>query len=253
MAPLITHLVVGERVHHQLGWFGPSDYGAFLLGCILVDVHLCSPIHRRETHFSERLDRHGVNAFHRSCANFLGRLDSLLVRSWDELTSEEHAFAAGYLCHLAADEEWKRFDVETLERRGIQWWRELTVPGDVILTAFDVLSSELYRDHAAVVSALGGASVPNVLTHISHGVLEGLWSQVKAHAMDGRTVASYLQMLGELGKTEAEVRAAEREHQVYFDEAVQLVGSFFGGAESRIDAMVQRSVAITPRLWDGTG
>jgi hypothetical protein len=53
VAPLITHLVVGERVYRQLDWFGPADHGAFLLGWILVDVHLCSPIHRRETHFAD--------------------------------------------------------------------------------------------------------------------------------------------------------------------------------------------------------
>ena len=253
MAPLITHLVVGERVHQQLGWFGPADYGPFLLGCILVDVHLCSPIHRRDTHFAERLGRHGPNAFHRSCANFLGRLDSLLVRPWDELTTGEQAFTAGYLCHLAADEEWKRFDVETLQRLGIRWWRELAVPGDVILTAFDVLGTALYRDYAGVVSVLGGASVPDVLAHIPHGVLEQLWSRVKAHAMDGRTVASYLQMLGGMGKTDGEVRAAELEHQVYFDDAVELVGSFFGGAQSRVDAMVARSLEVAPYLWDGPG
>jgi hypothetical protein len=250
VAALITHLVVGERVYQRLGWFGPGDYGPFLLGCVLVDVHLCCRIRRRETHFAERLDRDGPHAVHKSCANFIGRLDQLLARPWEALARGERAFISGYLCHLAADEEWKRFDVETLQRLGFRWWRELAVPGDVILTPFDVLSSALYRDHAAVTSALDGASVPDVLTHIPHRFLEGLWSRVKAHAMDGRTVSSYLQMQRGLGKTEGEVRAAEQEHAVYFDQAVELVGSFFGGAPSRIDAMVGRSLEAAPRLRD---
>jgi hypothetical protein len=49
MAPLITHLVVGERVFAQLRQFDSAAYGPFLLGCILVDVHGFSNIDRRVT------------------------------------------------------------------------------------------------------------------------------------------------------------------------------------------------------------
>ena len=36
MAPLTTHLVIGERVFAQLKQFEAADYGAFLLGCVIL-------------------------------------------------------------------------------------------------------------------------------------------------------------------------------------------------------------------------
>jgi len=62
MASLITHLVVGERVFAQLRQFGEKEYGAFLLGCVLVDVHGFSDVDRRVTHFVGRLEDDGVDA-----------------------------------------------------------------------------------------------------------------------------------------------------------------------------------------------
>ena len=105
MASFVTHMVIGEQVFAELPGFDPADYGAFLLGCVLVDVHAFYDVDQRTTHFAERFDERGVDAFNRSCSNFLTQLDSLLVRPWRKLTSAERAFIAGYLCHLAADEE----------------------------------------------------------------------------------------------------------------------------------------------------
>ena len=39
MAPLTTHVVIGERVFGPSRQFDRADYGAFLLGCVLVDVN----------------------------------------------------------------------------------------------------------------------------------------------------------------------------------------------------------------------
>ena len=119
MAPVTTHLVIGERVFPQLLQLEPADFGAFLLGCVMVDVHAFSSIDRRTTHFADRFDKHGAYAFDRSCTNFVDQLDDLLVRSWDELTCTEQAFVAGNLCHLAADENWKQFVWDVLHDLGI--------------------------------------------------------------------------------------------------------------------------------------
>jgi hypothetical protein len=70
--------VVGERVYQQLGWFGPADYGAFLLGFILVDVHLCSPIGRRRTRFADAVALVG-SLFGGAQA----RLDAMVARSME--------------------------------------------------------------------------------------------------------------------------------------------------------------------------
>ena len=56
MAPLVTHLVIGERVFAQSPQFDSADYGPFLLGCVLVDVNNFSGMDRRRTHFVGRLE-----------------------------------------------------------------------------------------------------------------------------------------------------------------------------------------------------
>ena len=194
MAPLVTHLVVGERVFAQLER-SSDEYGSLLLGCVLVDVHGFSDVDRRRTHFVGRLEEDGTDAFNKSCANFLDQLDDLLLRPWSELTNTEQAYVAGYLCHLAADEDWKRFGWSILHAMGIASLADIPVPGDVIMTAFDVLSSKMYVDLPAVVSALKDVSIPNVLTHVPHESLRAMWDISKEHVLNGDTPESYFEML----------------------------------------------------------
>jgi len=248
MASTITHLVIGERVFAQLQQSDPAYYGAFLLGCVLVDVHRCGAIDRRTTHFAERGVENSVDAFNGSCSNFLTQLDSLLVRPWSKLTSAERAFVAGYLCHLAADEEWQRFDVHTIHTLGIQWWLDLPVPPGVVFSAFDTLSSELYNDPLVISQVLDEVSVPNVLTHIPYSALQAWWDVIKPRAMDGSSIESRFEELRRLGKTDAEIQVARHEHEVYWENAVALVQSFFGGVRPRVHAMVRRSLETVPLL-----
>jgi hypothetical protein len=248
MAPLVTHLVVGERTFAWLQRFGPADYGLFLLGCVLVDVHGFSDIDRRRTHFVGRLEEDGVDAFNRSCVSFLNRLDGLLLRPWGELTRAERAFIAGYLCHLAEDEDWKWFGWDILRTTGLQSLADFPVPGEVFMTAFDVLSSELYVDFPAVVSALSGATIPNILRHVPYDALQTMWGLVKEHVMDGRRPESYFEMLKRLGKTKTEIQEVIRQHDVYWESAIASIHSL-GGVEPRIQAGVRRSLEVVPRLW----
>lgn len=248
MAPLVTHLVIGERVFAQLQQFDDQEYGSFLLGCVLVDVHGFSHIDRRRTHFAGRLDEDGVDAFSRSCANFLSQLDGLLLPPWSELAGAGQAFVAGYLCHLAVDEDWKRFGWDILHAMGIASLADLPVPGDVVMTAFDVLSSQMHVDFPAIVSVLNGVSIPNVMTHVPHDVFQAMWDIVEEHVMSGGTPESYFEMLRRLGKTSAEIQAVRQQHEAHWEDAVELIQNF-GGVQPRIQAMVQRSLETIPRLW----
>lgn len=245
---MVTHLVVGERVFAQLRQFGEKAYGAFLLGCVLVDVHGFSDVDRRVTHFVGRLEEDGVDAFNKSCTNFLSQLGDVLLCPWSELASTERAFVAGYLCHLAVDEDWKRFGWDILRATGLKSLADFPVPGEVFLTAFDVLSSEMYLDFPAIALALEKASIPNVLTYIPYDTLQTMWAIVKEHVMDGRTPESYFQMLERAGKTSAEIQAVRREHDVYWEDAVTVIHDL-GGAELRIQTGVQRSLEMAPCLW----
>ena len=62
-------------------------------------------------------------------------------------------------------------------------------------------------------------------------------------------IESYFEVLQRLGKTDVEIQIARYEHEVHWEDAVALVQDFFGGAQPRIQAMVQRSLETTPRLW----
>ena len=249
MAPTITHLVIGERVFPHLGGLDSTNYGAFLLGCILVDVHCVSDLQRRTTHFSDRFRRDGAGAYDRSCAAFLEQLDGVLVRPWDRLTSEEQAFIAGYYCHLAADENWKRFDVEVMATQGIRWWVDLPVPVGVLMSAFQTLSAELYLDSAAVSLALGAAKIPDVFTHVSQETFRSMWDGFKRPVMDGDVLGMWFGFLEGIGKTEEEIRAERRAHEERWEDAVSLIGDFFGGVESGIETMVERSLLAMPQLF----
>jgi hypothetical protein len=206
-------------------------------------------IARRDTHFAERLVGDGANAFHQSCANFLGRCDALLRRPWHGLTNAERAFVAGYLCHLAADEDWKQFDWLTLQREGIYWWTDLPVPGNVIVTVFDVLSKELFIDFPAVSSALRDVAVPDPFTHVPLELFQATWKVTRVHILNNSTLESFLELLRRLGKTDAQIETERRQHDRYWQDAVDLIHKGFGGVPSRVEAMVQRALDTVPRLW----
>jgi hypothetical protein len=248
MAPLVTHLVVGERVFTQLQRLDDGSYGSFLLGCLLVDVNHFGDVDRRRMHFIGGLEKDGADALNEGCANFLSRLDGLLLRPWRALTGKEQAFVAGYLCHLAADEVWKWLSWHMLRALGIRSLAELPVPGEVVMTVFSVLSSEMFLDFAAVVSALKDVSVPNVLAHVSHDVLRQMWGVVKGPMLNGRTRESYFEMLRRKGKTRAEIEAARHQHDVHWDDAVALIHDI-GGVEPGVQAGVRRSLETVPLLW----
>ena len=249
MAATITHLLIGERVFPYFRQFSPVDFGAFLLGCILVDVHVCSAVSRRTTHFSDGLEINGPYSLQRSCTNFLSQLDKLLLRPWDRLSSNEQAFVAGYLCHLAADEEWKRFDRDSVQVLGLRWWADLPMPANIIITAFEMLTSEFYINRAAVTAALTGAVIPNVFNHIPHEVFQATWEIVKAPAIEGSLPETYFVMLERLGKPASEIQSVRQQLSQYQGDALAVIQTRLGGVEPRIQAMLKRSLEVLPCLW----
>jgi len=250
MAPLITHLVIGERVFRQLRHLNPTStiYGSYLLGCLLVDVNHFSDVDRRQTHFVGRLDEDGADAFEKSCANFLSQLDSSLSRPWDELTPREQAFVAGYLCHLAADETWKAFTWRLLQTLDITSWVDFPVPGEVVLTVVSVLSSRVLTDPRAVTAALNDASIPHVLTHVPHDAFQNMWDITQAYALDGRTRESYFEMLERAGKTGAEIETARQQHDLHWEDATTLIHEA-GGVEPYIQNASGHAARVVSRLW----
>jgi hypothetical protein len=247
MAPLVTHLVIGERVFTQLPQFGSADYGAFLLGCLLVDVNGFSDIDRRLTHFAGRLSEDGEGPLEKSCIRFLKQLDALLVRPYGRLENPQRAFVAGYLCHLAADEAWKAFGWNLMRRLGITSLAALPVPAEAITTVCSVLSAGMLVDFPSVTSALTDVQVPDVFTHVPHAAFQRMWSIVREHVLDGGTLESYFALLRRNGLSSAEVRAARHQHALHWDNAIDLLRDI-GGIEPIIWAADHRSVETLPLL-----
>ena len=254
MAAHTTHLVVGERVFPQIAplatWPRKRQvYGAFLLGCVLVDVHVFSDIDRQRTHLRDGLYGKGDLAFDKSCIRFLRALAGLLARPWQALRPEEQAFVAGYLCHLATDEAWMAFCWRILDQLGLERWSALPVPGGVLMTAYHVLSRALFRDFAAVAEALVAAPIPQAMTHVPHEAFVHAWQIARAHILEGHTPGSYLRMLERMGAGEAEVRAARAAHEAHWEAALAFARAQENLASIVADA-VRRSVDTIPRLWD---
>jgi len=253
MATFVTHLVIGERVFARLKQehcpIQESEYGAFLLGCMLVDVNNFNGMDRRETHFVGRLEQDGQDAFRKSCANFVAQLDALLVRPWSDLTPAAQAFVTGYLCHLAADEAWKQRSWEWQRSQASNPPTDPIAPVGVLLTAFDAASTKTYRDSAAIASALTAAAVPHALTHIPHADLVEMWDTIRAHVLDGQVPDSYFKLLQRMGKSKARIERIRREYDLYWQQAVSLLQKM-GGVEPILRDSVERSMRIIPHLWD---
>ncbi len=250
MAPLVTHLVIGERVLSKLRYIEltPAARGAFLLGCMLVDVHGFSDIDRRQTHFIGRLEEDGPAAFQKSCANFMSQLDTLLVRPWNDLAEAEQAFIAGYLCHLAADEPWKELGWALLQKFEIASLNELPVPGEVSMTAYDVLIQQQFEDFAAIISTLNQATIPNVLAHIPHQTLQRMWDIARPHVLAGGTPESYFSLLERNGMSPMDIEPTRQQHATYWNEALAMIYDL-GGVEPYLQAAVGRALQVMPQLW----
>jgi hypothetical protein len=243
-------LVIGERVSVTVQHLrsSPLVYGAFLLGCVLVDANNYYGLERHQTHFMKLSNGEGEGTPRGSCASFLNQLNSLLLRRWGTLTEPEQAFVAGYLCHLAADEAWLEVSWGLLQELGLKAWDDLPVPAEVMLVTFNELSQELSEDLPLIASALKGAAIPKVFAHVPQGAFQRMWDLAQAYVLDGGRLEAYLTLLESQGKAYTEIQAVRQHGEGYCQGATALVKEA-GGIERFIRAAVSRAVQVVPRLW----
>jgi hypothetical protein len=255
MAPLNMHVVVGEQVFPKIPFLAAHSglYGPFLLGCIVVDINGFCPFPQpptySRTHFVERRDAIGPLSCAKSCENFLAQLPSLVVRPLPLLTNVESAFLAGYLCHLAVDEEWKHHDWHLIHERGINVWKELLVPGSVLLTAFATVSQDAFQDLPAVRAALRHVTIPDILTHISHTELVAMWDLVKELILGTNIAESFFQVRQAQGISIDDAATLRKDHAQYWDEAMAAIEEYLGHPKTRLPRMTRRAVEVIPQLF----
>ncbi len=250
MGPLLSHLLTGERVFGRLVHLDqcPATYGLFLLGCVIPDVSgVLRSIRRPVTHFWGPPDAQGQRSDRDYCDNLLRQLDNVLVQPWRTLERTGQAFVAGYLCHLAADEEWKEF------RRRLQdaWvnscsdspWRE-----GVVYSVVSIQSREMFAGIAEVTAAVDGVTVPDLFTHVPYLSFQQMWQVAREYLLDGKTLESYFQMLARAGRPEAEIEENRQRHLLHWDRSVALVAAT-GGVADYVDGAVKRAIQEVPRLW----
>jgi hypothetical protein len=249
MAPILTHLVVGERIFPQIAapLPTPEAHGAFLLGCILVDVNSFEPaIARRVTHFIGPKDQVGRRSFTDSSRNFIQQQARLLRRPWQALTAAEQAFVAGYLCHLAADESWKLTSDRWWERLGVDSVKDFPMPPDVFLTAFSVLSGATLVDPDAVAALLAQSTIPDVLTHVTLADFERTWQIVQPYALEN-TPEAYFELRARQGQSAAEVDRVRQSHARYWELALTLIRDL-GGVEPYLQLATEHALQAISRL-----
>ena len=248
MATLLTHGRIGELVFPHLPQLELAVYDSFLLGCMLVDIHILNPAYRATTHFYFEDPIATANG-RGSGYHFLAQLDDLLLRPWQALTAAEQAFTAGYLCHLAADEVWKQLDRESIQLHGLRWWRDLPVPSGVTLRVFEEII--LFGENApAFPKTLSEAQVPDIFKHVPYSALQALWALVQPYLRAGGTRPAYLELLARMGAVNPEIQGGMQAYEQHAGEAVGVIERYLGGTEARMEAMVSRAVAQTPRLWE---
>jgi hypothetical protein len=247
MPPLTTHLVIGERVFRKFTQFDSLQpaYGAFLLGCLLVDVNGFSDIDRSITHFdNDHFGPHPCGA-----NNFMDQLEGLLIYPWTDLCNEGKAFVLGYFCHLAADEEWKLGNHKLRDAIGVQRLSQL-IPVDVILTEFDVQSNGMFLDSSTLHKALENARIPNVLTHVPHVTFQRMWEIIQTHVLIQSSPDTFVEMIIRNGATPEEADKARQEHKQYHEKADAMIDDFFGGVRPRTETMINYTIAKMPAFWE---
>ncbi len=247
MPPLLTHLVVGERTLPHLEQIRSEDHGTFLLGCLLADTNSFTEISRRTTHLVGRLEEDGARAYTESCPRFLAQQATLLRQPWSRLDAAGRAFAAGYLCHLAADERWKALGARIQAQLNITTMADLPIPGDVLLTAFSVLSYPLFEDLPAILMALDEAHIPEVFTHVQIDEFERAWWVMKPALPLGSSPELFYTMLERCGTSKERLREVREQHARHWDEALAFSRTF--EPETFVTEAIDHALEVLPDLF----
>ena len=250
MPASINHLVVGEIVWKKLYSDWPAEIqGAFLAGCLLVDVHGFNDIDRRCTHFVGRVEEDGEIAFQQSCTNFLHEVDNLMKHPWSRLTPIEKFFVAGYLCHLAVDECWKKLGWQLFQRFGITSWDDFPVAADVNVITFDFLSRGQWIDPPELGAVLENIIIPDVFTHVPVEVFRKQWYVSRDYVAAGGTPEAYFGMLERAGRSSSELAETRQRYEKNWDMGIDFIYEI-GGVIPFIKDAVERTRQVLPQLKD---
>jgi hypothetical protein len=264
MAAFLTHLVVGERVWHELDGVQASgdDYGSFLFGCLAPDVDkLCTGLEQATTHF---LPKDGAGTFvWRRSQHFLDHQRRFLRAPFRVLEAAERALVMGYLCHVATDEITGRLALSTIDHFAASG---VPLPNvDAILSVMDPRFWAMASDPEGVAHALAAATIPEgTLPFVPPGYLPAMHQIVLPQVREGGGMIPFLNMVrrqrqwmrhGQIGDgikdivLEAELAAYSQEIEADMPAAARLVDGM--ALEQFVDDAVDHSCQRIHVLLDG--
>jgi hypothetical protein len=244
----ITHAVVGEYVRRKLfPLLSIENRGSFYGGCILIDVHAFNNIDRRITHFVETIEEDGQNTYLQSCNKFIKDYKELISSPWDKIGSYEKYFMAGYLCHLAADETWRKWGLQIYKELGLNSWSEFPVLGDYGLATFDFLSNQLFSNKKEFIKEIDGLEIPNILNHIPYQYFQKQWYICEDYVYSDGSIKPYIEALVRAGKTEREIENIRTTCIDNWERAINFYMKI-GGVKNYIQNSMIRSIEVLNKL-----
>lgn len=242
MAPYITHLVVAERTYEQL-WVGDGRLGEFLYGSIVPDVSAePNALTNRDTHFVGSYREDGRAVFSQSTAAFLAQYEVFTTKPPSAWSSTERAFLEGYLCHLSADEAWRRLLIPywqaNRERYALEHYH-------VAITILDQRSVARLRSRSRVLEALRNGTGIDILKFIDPLQGEDFKQRVCDYLAAGGGIEAFLKLAQGTGESEAWIQGRHRLFLEHRDQTKRLLeelptGSFFSMAVEHSLEMIER-------------
>ena len=252
MAPFNTHFLIAEQlwpaVRTMTTWPEPDNeinYGQFCFGCIAVDVDKVSPLlTQKDTHFFDRTGQYELMATHRS-AMFVREQAAFLSRPFGQLWPEAQAFALGYLCHLCVDEVSKyMWNHQT-------WLKFRNVGPGPAFAALDETARRRIRNYRAIVQALDGVSVVDIIPSIPLADLEATLRGIQTFVRAGSTENQFMALVDMFDKPNPTERQAKRQSfranidtartQAHFFQFDTLIEASLSRSRQRLDELVSGS------------
>jgi hypothetical protein len=244
----ITHAVVGEYVRRELfPLLSIDNRGSFYGGCILIDVHAFNNIDRQITHFVGTIEEDRQNTYLKSCNKFIKDYKNLISSPEGNIGIYEKYFIAGYLCHLAADETWRKWGLQIYRELGLNSWSEFPVLGDYGLATFDFLSNQLFSNKEEFIKEIDSLHIPNIFNHIPYPYFQKQWYVCKDYVYSDGSIEPYVEALGRAGKTAKEIENIKSACIDNWGRAIEFYVRM-GGAKNYILSSMTRSIEVLNQL-----
>jgi hypothetical protein len=131
-------------------------------------------------------------------------------------------------------------------------WSDEPVHGSLKAVVFDILSKELYLDPAGVMSALDGVTIPDIFRHVSVEEFQRVRNIAEPYVQNCNLETAF-ELLKRAGVPQAQIESLAFGAEANWDRTVEYINTYFGGVETRMQAMLKQSLEFLPDFWATVG